>query len=158
MRCVFSASRASTSGAARPIASATDTNARPRTSAWTATRSMTSRRSSNGVKPRPIGTAAAPTSDVFVTLALLVAIGETTSSSGPVTVSGVELPQFVRQTKNGRLARRFGLQQAVPAGVRRERGDVRLEQQLSSTHLPGGSTVVYATAGAGPPLLLIGGW
>jgi pimeloyl-ACP methyl ester carboxylesterase/DNA-binding CsgD family transcriptional regulator len=33
-----------------------------------------------------------------------------------------------------------------------------LEQQLSSTHLAGGVKVVYATAGAGPPLLLIGGW
>jgi pimeloyl-ACP methyl ester carboxylesterase/DNA-binding CsgD family transcriptional regulator len=33
-----------------------------------------------------------------------------------------------------------------------------VEQQLSSTHLAGGIKVMYATAGAGPPLLLIGGW
>lgn len=33
-----------------------------------------------------------------------------------------------------------------------------MEQQLSSTHLAGGTKVVYATAGAGPPLLFIGGW
>jgi pimeloyl-ACP methyl ester carboxylesterase/DNA-binding CsgD family transcriptional regulator len=33
-----------------------------------------------------------------------------------------------------------------------------VEQQLSSTHRAGGPEVVYATAGAGPPLLLIGGW
>ena len=33
-----------------------------------------------------------------------------------------------------------------------------MEQQLSSTHRAGGLEVVYATAGAGPPLLLIGGW
>jgi pimeloyl-ACP methyl ester carboxylesterase/DNA-binding CsgD family transcriptional regulator len=33
-----------------------------------------------------------------------------------------------------------------------------LEQQLSSAYLTDGTEVVYATAGAGPPLLLIGGW
>lgn len=33
-----------------------------------------------------------------------------------------------------------------------------MEQKLNSTHLAGGTKVVYATAGAGPPLLFIGGW
>ena len=33
-----------------------------------------------------------------------------------------------------------------------------MEQQLSSTDRAGGLEVVYATAGSGPPLLLIGGW
>jgi pimeloyl-ACP methyl ester carboxylesterase len=33
-----------------------------------------------------------------------------------------------------------------------------LEQELTSTHLADGTTVVYATAGSGPPLLFIGGW
>jgi pimeloyl-ACP methyl ester carboxylesterase/DNA-binding CsgD family transcriptional regulator len=33
-----------------------------------------------------------------------------------------------------------------------------VEQRLSSTHLGDGTNVVYATAGAGPPLLSIGGW
>jgi pimeloyl-ACP methyl ester carboxylesterase/DNA-binding CsgD family transcriptional regulator len=33
-----------------------------------------------------------------------------------------------------------------------------VEQRLSSTDLADGTTVVYATAGAGPPLLLVGGW
>jgi pimeloyl-ACP methyl ester carboxylesterase/DNA-binding CsgD family transcriptional regulator len=33
-----------------------------------------------------------------------------------------------------------------------------LEQQLSSARLGDGTEVVYATAGAGPPLLFVGGW
>ena len=33
-----------------------------------------------------------------------------------------------------------------------------MEQRLGSAHRAGGPKVVYATAGAGPPLLLIGGW
>ena len=33
-----------------------------------------------------------------------------------------------------------------------------MEQKLGSTRLPGGTTIAYATAGGGPPLLFIGGW
>lgn len=33
-----------------------------------------------------------------------------------------------------------------------------MEQRLGSTRLPDGTTVAFATAGAGPPLLFIGGW
>ena len=33
-----------------------------------------------------------------------------------------------------------------------------MEQQLGSTRLGDGTTVVYATAGSGPPLLFVGGW
>ena len=33
-----------------------------------------------------------------------------------------------------------------------------MEQQLGSTRLPDGTTVAFATAGDGPPLLFIGGW
>ena len=33
-----------------------------------------------------------------------------------------------------------------------------MEQRLGSTQLPGGTTLTYATAGDGPPLLFIGGW
>ena len=33
-----------------------------------------------------------------------------------------------------------------------------MEQTVAWTELPGGASVAYATAGAGPPLLFIGGW
>ncbi len=55
------------------------------------------------------------------------------------------------------MARRVRLQEAVTAAYV-ERTDGRVEQQLSSTRRAGGPELVYATAGAGPPLLLIGGW
>ena len=38
------------------------------------------------------------------------------------------------------------------------RREMPLEQRLGSTSLPDGTTLAYATAGDGPPLLLIGGW
>ena len=38
------------------------------------------------------------------------------------------------------------------------RREMPLEQRLSSTSLPDGTTLAYATAGDGPLLLLIGGW
>jgi pimeloyl-ACP methyl ester carboxylesterase/DNA-binding CsgD family transcriptional regulator len=33
-----------------------------------------------------------------------------------------------------------------------------VEQSVASAHLPDGTSVAYATAGTGPPLLLVGGW
>jgi pimeloyl-ACP methyl ester carboxylesterase/DNA-binding CsgD family transcriptional regulator len=33
-----------------------------------------------------------------------------------------------------------------------------VEQRIGSTHLADGTTVAYATAGSGPPLLFVGGW
>src|SRR5215472_9229742 len=50
------------------------------------------------------------------------------------------------------LASRGDLQEAVC------RGGSHVEQQLGTTTLPDGTTLAYATAGDGPPLLLIGGW
>jgi pimeloyl-ACP methyl ester carboxylesterase/DNA-binding CsgD family transcriptional regulator len=55
------------------------------------------------------------------------------------------------------VAQRVRLHEAVTTAYVGRR-DRQLEQRLRSTTLAGGTDVVYATAGAGPPLLLIGGW
>ena len=72
-------------------------------------------------------------------------------------MSGVELPQFALPADAQAVARHVGLQEADPGPDDGRRGR-RLEQRLSSTHSAAGTKVVYATAGSGPPLLLIGGW
>lgn len=60
------------------------------------------------------------------------------TAAGLVLVSGSDLQEAVCRTSG--------------------EGSIQLEQRLDSTCLPNGTTVAYATAGAGPPLLFIGGW
>jgi hypothetical protein len=56
------------------------------------------------------------------------------------------------------VARRTRVHEAGRAAGARTKGGWGGAARLSSTRLADGTEVVFATAGAGPPLLFIGGW